>query len=99
MSSPGGSISNDSYYRTTTDIKYQKRLEPLLISGDYQQRYINNGRKTAFDDVLESLLMTFSVVVYVSINMSNHHYSKYRLTKKLYTRHYTVSEMVMPLSK
>jgi hypothetical protein len=38
-------------------------LEPLLISGIYQQRYINRGPKTISDGILKSLLMTFSVVV------------------------------------
>jgi hypothetical protein len=42
-------------------------LEPLLISGIDQQRYINSGPKTASDGILEPLMMTFSVVVYDDI--------------------------------
>jgi hypothetical protein len=42
-------------------------LEPLLISGIYQQRYINNGPKTVSDGILKPLLMIFSVVVVCSI--------------------------------
>jgi hypothetical protein len=39
-------------------------LEPLLISGNYQQRSINSEPKTASDSILEPLLMTFSIVVH-----------------------------------
>jgi hypothetical protein len=38
-------------------------IEPLLISGNYQQRSINNGHKTASDAILEPLLMTISVIM------------------------------------
>jgi hypothetical protein len=38
-------------------------LEPLLIILDYQQRVICSGSETTSDDSLESLQMTFFVVV------------------------------------
>jgi hypothetical protein len=38
-------------------------IKPLLLSRDYQQLYISNSSKIVSDDVLELLLMTFSVVV------------------------------------
>jgi hypothetical protein len=39
-------------------------LEPLLIIRDYQQRYNGSSSpKSDYDDNLEPLLMTFSIVV------------------------------------
>jgi hypothetical protein len=40
-------------------------LEPLLIIRDYQQRYNGSSSpKSDYDDNLEPLLMTFSIVVW-----------------------------------